>query len=325
VTGGNPVKIALGLAKMIVEIKQGVEDNMDTVERRIVSVAAQLDMVAKAVEGWRPNSEGSKSINRFQTTLEAQFRKLQELSKEWTIKKIADFENEKSQIAEIFENVNEARIQLQVETGLQVSKIVHSIEESLKRSLLKDLQPSNIADHKYYLEGEKKEALRRVVCTPGTRERLQAEIVSWARDTSSATIYWLFGAAGTGKSTIAYTVARRFEVATANDPVALGGNFFCSRQFEETRSAGRIIRTIAYHLALRCKPFADALSHCGNFDTIHQDIDTQLESLLIAPWKVSESARCAEPSAPSQYLIIIDALDEIDGHEGFKFLRSLLN
>ncbi|KAG6835387.1 hypothetical protein H0H93_001943, partial [Arthromyces matolae] len=132
VADGNPVKIALGLAKMIVEIKQGVEDNMDTVERRIVSVAAQLDMVAKAVEGWRPNSEGSKSINRFQTTLEAQFRKLQELSKEWTIKKIADFENEKSQIAEIFENVNEARIQLQVETGLQVSKIVHSIEESLK-------------------------------------------------------------------------------------------------------------------------------------------------------------------------------------------------
>ncbi|KAG6834273.1 hypothetical protein H0H93_010738, partial [Arthromyces matolae] len=74
-----------------------------------------------------------------------------------------------------------------------------------------------------------------------------------------------------------------------------------------------------------CKPFADALSHCGNFDTIHQDVDTQLESLLIAPWKASKLARCAEPSAPSQFLIIIDALDEIDGHEGFKFLRSLLN
>ncbi|KAG6834145.1 hypothetical protein H0H93_011573, partial [Arthromyces matolae] len=55
------------------------------------------------------------------------------------------------------------------------------------------------------------------------------------------------------------------------------------------------------------------------------DVDTQLESLLIAPWKASELARCAELSAPSQYLIIIDALDEIDGHEGFKFLRSLLN
>ncbi|KAG6825440.1 hypothetical protein H0H93_000700, partial [Arthromyces matolae] len=192
------------------------------------------------------------------------------------------------------------------------------------RSLLKDLQPSNIADHKYYLEGEKKEVLRRVVCTPGTRERLQAEIVSWARDPSSATIYWLFGAAGTGKSTIAYTVARRFEVATANDPVALGGNFFCSRQFEETRSAGRIIRTIAYHLALRCKPFADALTNSGNFDAVHQDVRAQLEGLLIAPWKASESARHAL-SAPSQYLIVIDALDEIDGQGGPDFLRNLLD
>lgn len=195
-----------------------------------------------------------------------------------------------------------------------------------KRSLLKDLQPSDLADHKYHLEGEKKEVLRRVVCTRGTRERLQKDIVTWARGPSSETIYWLFGAAGTGKSTIAYTIARRFELATADDMIVLGGNFFCSRQFEETRFATRVIRTIVYHLALRCKAFADALSHSGEFDTVIQNVRAQLEGLLIGPWQASESARLADLSKPPpQYLIVIDALDEIDGSGGSEFLRDLLD
>ena len=44
-----------------------------------------------------------------------------------------------------------------------------------KRSLLKDLQLSDLVDHKYHLEGEKEEVLQHVVCTYGTREHLQKE------------------------------------------------------------------------------------------------------------------------------------------------------
>jgi len=96
---------------------------------------------------------------------------------------------------------------------------------SLKRSLLKDLQLSDLADHKYHLEGAKKEVLRRSVCTHGTRKRLLNDVVTWAKGSSSETIYWLFGPAGSGKSTIAYTIARRFELVTADDAIVLGGNF----------------------------------------------------------------------------------------------------
>jgi hypothetical protein len=195
-----------------------------------------------------------------------------------------------------------------------------------KRSLLKDLKPSDLSDHKYHLEGEKKEVLRRAVCTPGTRERLLNGIVTWAKGSSSETIYWLFGPAGSGKTTIAYTIARRFELAAPEDTIFLGGNFFSSRQFEETRFATRIIRTIVYHLALRCKAFADALSHSGKFDTVNQDVRAQLDGLLIGPWQACESARLANLSRPPpQYLIVIDALDEIDGTGGSEFLRDLLN
>jgi hypothetical protein len=164
--------------------------------------------------------------------------------------------------------------------------------------------------------------LRRAVCTPGTRVRILSEITKWANDTSpeSQSVYWLFGQAGSGKSTIAYTIARRFEFAgDAEDTIVLGGNFFCSRQFEETRFATRVIRTIVYHLALRCKAFADALK---KFDTVHHNVRAQLESLLIEPW---EKARLADSSKPARFLVVIDALDEIEGQGGSEFLRDLFD
>jgi hypothetical protein len=169
----------------------------------------------------------------------------------------------------------------------------------------------------------------------------------WAKDnsTDSPNVYWLFGSAGSGKSTIAYTIARRFEFAgDSNDMIILGGNFFCSRQFEETKLSKYIIRTIAYHLALTCKPFADALNRCGNFITKDHSVQTQIENLLVKPWpwKEPDSAQRRDPSAspdpdssvsshpnppmpPLNYLIVIDALDEIDGNGGSEFLRNLLN
>jgi len=192
---------------------------------------------------------------------------------------------------------------------------------------MKQLEPSNVADHRYHLEGEEQRSLRRAVCTPGTRERILGDITTWARDSSSEsqTVYWLFGLAGTGKSTIAFTLARRFELAGNTDTTALGGNFFCSRQFEETKQAKRIVRTVVYHLALVCKPFANALTRFGRFDAIYRDFRTQLEDLLVNPWRESESDRLADPSMPPYYLIIIDALDEIDGKGGSDFLRNLLD
>jgi WD40 repeat protein len=190
--------------------------------------------------------------------------------------------------------------------------------------LLKRLKPSSIADHKYHLESKEEQRVRREVCTPGTRVRMLDDIITWAKNTSpgSPNVYWLFGQAGSGKSTIAYSVARRFEFGgDPNDTIILGGNFFCSRQ---TRLSKCIIRTVVHHLALKCRAFADQLSH-ADFGTVNQDVRTQLEELLIAPWQASKPDRCSDPlNPPPHYLIVIDALDEIDGTGGSKFLRGLL-
>jgi len=103
--------------------------------------------------------------------------------------------------------------------------------------------------------------------------------------------------------------------------IVVGGNFFCSRKFEETRFTTRIIHMIVYHLALRCKAFADD-GRFGKFNTVHQDVCAQLESLLTEPW---DQARLADAPHPARFLMVIDALDEIEEQGGSEFLRDLFN
>jgi len=147
------------------------------------------------------------------------------------------------------------------------------------------------------------------------------DITNWANDCSSKSprVFWLTGQAGSGKTTIAYTITKRFGKNINLPHTILGGNFFCSRQFEETREGTRIIPTIAYQLARKCKSYAGALHNAQKFDSVHHDIHTQLRDLLIGPWQQSTP----NPQLPL-YLIIVDALDEITDGGGSEFLQELL-
>jgi hypothetical protein len=221
--------------------------------------------------------------------------------------------------------IHKTVLAIQGDVAVCNSAISNSVPSSFfqQKLLLERLEASHAADHKSELEDEERQLLRRAVCTPGTRVRILGDIAKWANDKESQSVYWLSGQAGSGKSTIAYTIARRFEFAgDADDTIVLGGNFFCSRQIKETRSATRIVRTIVYHLALKSKAFADALHAYGNFDTTHHGVRSQLEGLLIEPWTRAQSA---DPSKPLHFLVVIDALDELDGQDGSGFLRDLLD
>jgi NACHT domain len=166
--------------------------------------------------------------------------------------------------------------------------------------------------------------LKREACADGTRVKILEDITKWANDRSWASprVFWLTGHAGSGKTTIAYTIAKRFEEdGEANEHTVLGGNFLCSRQFQETQAQTRILPTIAYHLARKCKSYANALHVFDKFDAVNHDVSRQMKGLLVGPWQLSEATR--SPELPP-YLIIIDALDEIKDHGGSRFLHDLL-
>ena len=187
-----------------------------------------------------------------------------------------------------------------------------------QKAALERLRPSKKADHNTILEYG---VLKREVCTDGTRVKMLEDITKWANDRSLASprVFWLTGHAGSGKTTIAYTIAKRFEIDNTNQHTVLGGNFLCSRRFEETQFQFRILPTIAYQLAHKCKSYANALHIADKFDAVDHDVSTQIKDLLVKPWQLSEAVRDSE----SSYLIIIDAVDElIKG--GSAFLGDLL-
>jgi hypothetical protein len=154
-------------------------------------------------------------------------------------------------------------------------------------------------------------------------------IYQWAVDPSSESprVFWLTGQAGSGKSTIAYTVADHLDEKDDDEKDAnsdrhnvLGASFFCSRQFQETRLQQNILPTIVYQLAHRSRSYAQALLRANKFDSVNL-LTKQMRDLLVDPWQQSSSGR---PSEIPSYLLVIDALDEIEGEGGSAFLRDLL-
>ncbi|KAG6886715.1 hypothetical protein C0995_005628 [Termitomyces sp. Mi166 len=90
--------------------------------------------------------------------------------------------------------------------------------------------------------------------------------------------------------------------------------------FEDIRSRGHIIPTLVYQLAHNSKSFAQSLFSIDKLDSAKK-LGKQIKDLLVNPWQhfVNKQSKDLPP-----YLVIIDALDEIQDGGGSEFLKELL-
>ncbi|CEL61441.1 Vegetative incompatibility protein HET-E-1 OS=Podospora anserina GN=HET-E1 PE=4 SV=1 [Rhizoctonia solani AG-1 IB] len=111
------------------------------------------------------------------------------------------------------------------------------------------------------------------------------------------------GMAGTGKTTIAYTVCTELEKANQ-----LGASFFCSRTISECRQVKHIIPSIAYQLARFSLPFKCALSRAldKDPDAHTREPNVQYNRLIMEPLVE------VQDSLPADFIVVIDALDECE-------------
>jgi NACHT domain len=136
-------------------------------------------------------------------------------------------------------------------------------------------------------------------CLPGTREDFLDHIVKWVENPESKRGLVLLGQAGTGKSSIAHEVARRF------DDVCLGCYFAFLRKGQQKDEAYQLFTTIARDLSDRDLAFKHALGRVVKDKSslrATRDYHTLFESLLLEPLR--------NVRLPGPILIIIDALDE---------------
>ncbi|KAL7797000.1 hypothetical protein V8C43DRAFT_329359 [Trichoderma afarasin] len=197
--------------------------------------------------------------------------------------------------------------------NLQHSSNYHLILlESIQReSILSKLQVAQEAAYDDFSE------LSRDECHPGTRLKILDTICQWAIDPSSPSIFWLQGLAGTGKSTIAQTVAKKF------DGKSLGASFFFKRGEGDRGTARRFFATIASQM-IRKQPILTQVLH-GILQE-EPDIGSKLlETQFRELWARLLKEVHIEPTPErTTIVVVVDALDECDPPQDAKLLIKLL-
>ncbi|CAE6410693.1 unnamed protein product, partial [Rhizoctonia solani] len=160
--------------------------------------------------------------------------------------------------------------------------------------------------------------LKRRGCTPGTRTDVLANLLAWAGGNNADAVYWLNGMAGTGKTTIAYSICK--ELASTGQ---LAASFFCSRLRQECRDVNLIIPSIAYQLARFSPQFQSALSAVIEKDrgAHHKVLDQQFEALIMKPLL---AVLAAGSLVTRRMVVVIDALDECDNRDSTRTILKLL-
>ena len=154
-------------------------------------------------------------------------------------------------------------------------------------------------------------------CLANTRVELQHQIKEWAKDGNGKPIFWLTGMAGTGKSTIARTVARVFA-----DKGQLGASFFFKKGEGDRGTACKFFTTLATDLMTHIPGLRPGIRKAIDADPAISEkaLKDQFEKLILQPLLETTQA----PPNALGLIIVIDALDECEREEDVEVILQLL-
>ncbi|KAF4592428.1 Vegetative incompatibility protein HET-E-1 [Ophiocordyceps camponoti-floridani] len=170
---------------------------------------------------------------------------------------------------------------------------------------------------------------REPTCLAGTRVEILDEISAWATDAEAESIFWLMGTDGTGKSTIARTVARSRDKS-------LGATFFFKRDDSDRGNLSRFFSTVAAELTKREPAMASYIHKAAleksqlyppteaaatNTRGIRQGFFRErFNKLILRPLQmVAPALRTDKP-----VVLVVDGLDECEPEGDARILIELL-
>jgi hypothetical protein len=151
------------------------------------------------------------------------------------------------------------------------------------------------------------------MCLSGTRVGLLEDIRQWSRQASvKEQIYWLKDAAGTGKTTVAATLARDWILEKR-----LAGRFFFTPNSIASSGIDQFCIAVAKDIAKQVNSLESTILQALNdFPPTHYGFQPQFQHLIIEP------LRSLGPMAP--ILLVIDALDNCDPDGREELLNCIL-
>jgi hypothetical protein len=156
------------------------------------------------------------------------------------------------------------------------------------------------------------------ICLENTRVDLLREIYDWADGPNKSCIFWLNGLAGTGKSTVARTVARKYD-----EKRCLGASFFFVRGGGDVGRAEKFVTTIATQLACSVPALHQHICDAvvDRSDIASQSLRDQWHHLVLGPLSKLEPD---DHNYQSSYVLVVDALDECEEENNVRIIPQLL-
>ncbi|CAE6471887.1 unnamed protein product [Rhizoctonia solani] len=141
---------------------------------------------------------------------------------------------------------------------------------------------------------------KRGPCTGSTRVGVLNRLSELVEDNSSP-VCWINGMAGTGKTTVAYSLCDKLDATNH-----LGASFFCSRSLPICEDNSWIIPSIAYQLGIFSGPFRQELLGIlqNNSSVQEYPLHRQFDELVARPLLE------VKDTLPVCIVVVIDALDE---------------
>ncbi|KAG8687046.1 hypothetical protein FRC08_012178, partial [Ceratobasidium sp. 394] len=157
--------------------------------------------------------------------------------------------------------------------------------------------------------------VHRTGCMPNTRTDVLQDLQQWVHYGKFQKVYWLSGTAGTGKTTVAYSLCEWLE--SSGKPSA---SFFCSRNLRGCRDVKRIIPSVAYQLAQLSRPFRCAISTTLEQDpeTCSRPVEVQFQNLIVLPFED------VGHTFGIDVVIVLDGLNKCEDRDGVNQLLDVL-
>src|ERR1700677_955894 len=176
--------------------------------------------------------------------------------------------------------------------------------EFLERHIIKDA----------FYNSQKREEEHTSTCHPDTHTRILRNLEEWTRLRSAmGSVCWLRGPAGTGKSTIAHTIAEKCE-----QEGKLAASFFFSRGKGDREDINKLVPTLAYQIANNIPQSQEQIRNILQRDRtiLSLRLVEQFSQLIVEPFNTIKR--------DDPWLIIIDGLDECSRMMGVVELIRLL-
>ena len=181
---------------------------------------------------------------------------------------------------------------------------------------LSDILPLSHYLHYYQvLKPEVMDETNRTPCLKNTRRNVINDVMEWIADDKAKKVLWVYGLAGSGKSTLSTTIAQKMRVLHR-----LGAFFFFNRDIPQ-RNFATLIRTLAYRLAKFDPQIGAPISRmvAKNENIAEMPLEFQFGNLL------SASALGSVEWSGGPIVLIIDALDECGSEADRKILLRVLS